>query len=149
MLLNLVATRGHVGIRSYKDFDFGNEQVTSPWHMGYIGRNEGYQSLAIPGDWRFTTALWDEDGKLTLEGTTPILRRNPPAKARVHVRGTLDEVQTLVEVSGDQTADVFQVIDRLGTPDLASTPRETSRSDRKMTPRRLSYTTRRLGPPIP
>ena len=65
-LLNLVATRGHVGIRFYKDFDFGNERVTSPWHMGYIERNEGCQSPAILRDWRFTAALWDEDGNLVV-----------------------------------------------------------------------------------
>jgi len=119
VLLNLVATRGHVGIRFYKDFDFGNEQVTSPWHMGYIERDEGYQGLAILRDWRFTAALWDEDGKLSLGRLDPYPPGNPPARARVHVRGTVDEVQTLVEASADQTTDIFQVAGRQGTTDLA------------------------------
>ncbi len=34
VLLNLVATNGHVGIRFYKDFDFGNEVHTSPLAHG-------------------------------------------------------------------------------------------------------------------
>jgi hypothetical protein len=119
VLLNLVATRGHVGIRFYKDFDFGNEQVTNPWHMGYIERDTGYQSLAILRDWRFTAALWDEDGRLTLGRLDPYPPGNAPAGARVHVRGTVDEVQTLIEASRDQTAQTFQVIGPRGTTDLA------------------------------
>jgi hypothetical protein len=119
VLLNLVATHGHVGIRFYKDFDFGNEQVTNPWHMGYIEGDEGYQRLAILRDWRFTAALWDEDGRLTLGRLDPYPPGNPPAAARVHVRGTLDEVQALVEASGDQVADIFQVVGRQGTAHFA------------------------------
>lgn len=119
VLLNLVATNGHVGIRFYKDFDFGNEQVTSPWHMGYIEGNKGYQSLAILRDWRFTAALWDEDGRLTLGRLDPHPPANAPAKARVHVRGTLDEIQTIVEASSDQTMDIFQVVGRQAAPHLA------------------------------
>jgi hypothetical protein len=119
VLLNLVATQGHVGIRFYKDFDFGNERVTNPWHMGYIERNPGYQSLAILRDWRFTAALWDEEGRLTLGRLDPYPPGNPPARARVHVRGTLDEVQTMVEASSDQVADIFQVVGRQGATHLA------------------------------
>lgn len=119
VLLNLVATNGHVGIRFYKDFDFGDEVHTSPWHMGYIEANEGYQGLAILRDWRFTAALWDEDGRLSLGRLDPHPPANPPAKARVYVRGTTDEVQTLIEASNDQTADVFQVIGKFKTNNLA------------------------------
>jgi hypothetical protein len=119
VLLNLVATNGHVGIRFYKDFDFGNEQVTSPWHMGFIEGVEGYQGLAILRDWRFTAALWDEDGRLLLGRLDPHPPANDPAKARLHVRGTLDEVQALVEASADQTADIFQVVGRDGNKCLA------------------------------
>lgn len=119
VLLNLVATDGHVGIRFYKDFGFGNEQVTSPWHMGYIEGVEGYQGLAILRDWRFTAALWDEEGKLTLGKLHPHPPANEPARARVHVRGTLDEVQAVVEASRDQVADIFQVVGVEGTPCLA------------------------------
>jgi hypothetical protein len=119
VLLNLVATHGHVGIRFYKDFDFGNEQETGPWHMGFIEGVEGYQGLAILRDWQFTAALWDEDGKLILGRLHPHPPANDPAKARFQVRGTLDEVQTLVEASANQTADIFQVVGRDGTNHLA------------------------------
>jgi hypothetical protein len=119
VLLNLVATGGHVGIRFYKDFGFGNERVTSPWHMGFIEGKEGYQGLAILRDWRFTAALWDEDGKLLLGRLHPHPPANDPAKARFHVRGTLDEVQAVVEASADQAADIFQVLGREGTKHLA------------------------------
>lgn len=121
VLLNLVAPNGHVGIRFYKDFDFGDEVHTSPWHMGYIEANEGYQGLAILRDWRFTAALWDEDGRLSLGRLDPHPPANPPAKARVYVRGTQNEVQTLVEASPDQTADTFQVLGRFQTNCLAVT----------------------------
>jgi hypothetical protein len=121
VLLNLVATHGHVGIRFYKDFGFGNEQTTNPWHMGYIEGIEGYQGLAILRDWRFTAALWGEDGRLLLGSLHPHPPANEPARARVHVRGTLDEVQTLVEASADQTADVFQVSGGQGTTHFAVT----------------------------
>ena len=119
VLLNLVATHGHVGIRFYKDFDFGNEQVTNPWHLGYIERDEGYQSLAILRDWRFTAALWDEDGRLTLGRLDPYPPGNPQAKARVHVRGMVNEVQELVEASHDQVTDILQVVGRQGQTHLA------------------------------
>ncbi len=87
--------------------------------MGYIEANEGYQGLAILRDWRFTAALWDEDGRLTLGRLDPHPPANPPAKARVYLRGTVDEVQTLVEASSEQTTDVFQVIGRFRTTNLA------------------------------
>ena len=44
---------------------------------------------------------------------------NPPAGARVHVRGTQDEVQALVEASLDQKVDIFQVIGGEGAAHLA------------------------------
>jgi hypothetical protein len=110
VLLNLVATNGPVGIRFYKDFGFGNEQVTNPWHMGYIEGKQGYQGLAILRDWRFTAALWDEDGKLILGRLDPHPPANQPAKARFQVRGTVDEVQAIVEASKDQSTDIFQVV---------------------------------------
>jgi len=119
VLLNLVATDGHVGIRFYKDFGFGNERVTGPWHMGFIEGVEGYQGLAILRDWQFTAALWDEDGKLLLGRLHPHPPANDPAKARFHVRGTLDEVQAIVEGSADQAADIFQVLGGEGTKHLA------------------------------
>jgi hypothetical protein len=119
VLLNLVATNGHVGIRFYKDFGFGDEQVNSPWHMGFIEGIEGYQGLAILRDWRFTAALWDEDGKLLLGRLHPHPPANDPAKARLHVRGTLDEVQAIVEGSANQAADIFQVLGGEGTKHLA------------------------------
>jgi len=119
VLLNLVATDGHVGIRFYKDFDFGNEQVTNPWHMGFIEGVDGYQGLAILRDWRFTAALWDEDGKLLLGSLDSHPPANDPAKARLHVRGTLDEVQTIVEGSADQAVDIFQVLGGEGKKHLA------------------------------
>jgi len=119
VLLNLVATNGHVGIRFYKDFGFGNEKVTNPWHMGYIeGLPKGYQGLAILRDWRFTAALWDEDGKLILGRLDSHPPANQPAKARFQVRGTLDEVQAIVEASRNQTADIFQVVSGEGTRHL-------------------------------
>jgi hypothetical protein len=119
VLLNLVATHGHVGIRFYKDFDFGNEQETSPWHMGYIEGVEGYQGLAILRDWRFTAALWDEDGKLIVGRLHPHPPANDPATARFQVRGTLDEVQTMIGASTNQTADIFQIVGGDGTSHLA------------------------------
>jgi hypothetical protein len=119
VLLNLVATHGHVGIRFYKDFDFGNEQETSPWHMGYIEGVEGYQGLAILRDWRFTAALWDEDGKLIVGRLHPHPPANDPAGARFQVRGTLDEVQTMIGASTNQTADIFQIVGGDGTSHLA------------------------------
>lgn len=115
VLLNLVAVSGHVGIRFYKDFGFGNEQVTNPWHMGYIENKPGYQCLAILRDWRFTAALWDEDGKLILGRLDPHPPANEPAKARLEIRGRLDEIQALIEASENQSADIFQVVSRDGT----------------------------------
>jgi outer membrane murein-binding lipoprotein Lpp len=119
VLLNLVATHGHVGIRFYKDFDFGNEKVTNPWHMGYIEGVDGYQGLAILRDWRFTAAIWDEDGRLLLGRLHPHPPANEPSKARLHVRGTVDEVQAVVQASAGQAADIFQVINGDGTAHLA------------------------------
>jgi len=119
VLLNLVATDGHVGIRFYKDFGFGNEQVTGPWHMGFIEGVKGYQGLAILRDWQFTAALWDEDGKLLLGRLHPHPPANDPAQARFHVRGTLDEVQAIVEGSTNQAVDIFQVLGGEGAKHLA------------------------------
>ena len=119
VLLNLVATKGHVGIRFYKDFDFGNEQQTNPWHLGFIEGIPGYQGLAILRDWRFTAALWGEDGRLLLGNLHPHPPANEPAKARVHVRGTVDEVQTLVEASPSQSTDIFQVVGAEGSRTFA------------------------------
>jgi hypothetical protein len=119
VLLNLVATNGHVGIRFYKDFDFGNEQVTSPWHMGFIEGLEGYQALAILRDWRFTATLWEEDGRMIVGRLDPHPPANESANGRFHVRGTLDEVQAIVEASGNQVADIFQVLGRNGASYLA------------------------------
>jgi hypothetical protein len=119
VLLNLVATNGHVGIRFYKGFYFGDEQNTHPWHMGYIEGLEGYEGLAILRDWEFTAALWGADGKLLLGQLDPYPPGNPAAQARLHVRGTLDEVQTIVEGNANQAADIFQVIGGTGTKCLA------------------------------
>lgn len=118
VLVNLVATRGHVGFRFYKDFGFGNETVDSPWSI-FIEGLEGYQGLAFLRDWRFTAALWDEDGKLLLGRLHPHPPANEPAGARLHVRGTVDEVQTLVDASPGQTADVFRVRGQDQTSDMA------------------------------
>jgi len=118
VLVNLVATRGHVGFRFYKDFGFGNEEITSPWSI-FIEGVEGYQGLAFLRDWRFTAALWDEDGKLLLGRLHPHPPANEPAQARLHVRGTVDEVQAMVGASPDQTFDIFQVVGGEGTRYLA------------------------------
>jgi hypothetical protein len=118
VLVNLVATKGHVGFRFYKDFGFGNETIDSPWSI-FIEGIEGYQGLAFLRDWRFTAALWDEDGKLLLGRLHPHPPANDPARARLHVRGTLDEVQSLVEASAHQTSDVFQVVGSAGTSHFA------------------------------
>jgi len=119
VLLNLVATNGHTGIRFYKDFGFGNEKETNPWHMGYIEGIKGYQGLAILRDWLFTSALWDEDGKLIVGRLHPHPPAIQPAKARFQVRGTADEVQAIVEASGNQTADIFQVVSGEGTKNFS------------------------------
>ncbi|MDY0019989.1 MAG: hypothetical protein RBT47_08315 [Anaerolineae bacterium] len=119
VLLNLVATQGHVGIRFYKDFDFGNEKVTGPWHMGFIEGVEGYQGLAILRDWQFTAALWDEDGKLLVGRLHSHPPANEPAEARFQVRGALDEVQAIVQANAEQSADIFRVTDAEGTGHLA------------------------------
>src|SRR3990172_6455603 len=118
VLVNLVATKGHVGFRFYKDFGFGNETIDSPWSI-FIEGVEGYQGLAFLRDWRFTAALWDEDGKLLLGRLHPHPPANKPAGARLHVRGTLDEIQAIFQASPDQAADIFQVIGRQGTTDMA------------------------------
>jgi len=114
VFLNLVNLNGGVGIRFYKDFGFGNEEVKNPWSI-WIEGVKGFQSLAIIRDWRFTAALWDEDGKLTLGRLDPYPPGNQPAKARFDVRGTVDEVQAMVEASSTQTTDIFQVISGDGT----------------------------------
>ena len=108
VFLNLVNHDGGVGIRFYKDFGFGNEQVTNPWSI-WIEGVRGYQNLAIIRDWRFSAALWDADGKLILGKLDPYPPANQPAKARFQVRGTVNEVQAIIEASSDQSADIFQV----------------------------------------
>jgi hypothetical protein len=118
VLLNLVATRGWVGFRFYKDFGFGNEQVDSPWSI-FIEGVEGYQGLAFLRDWRFTAALWDEDGKLLLGRLHPHPPANEPARARLEVRGTVDEVQAMIQASPAQVADTFQVIGKNGATQVA------------------------------
>jgi hypothetical protein len=109
VLLNLVATNGHVGIRFYKDFGFGNEQQTNPWHMGFIEGVSGYQGLAILRDWLFTSALWDSEGRLTVGRLHPHPPANPPTTARFEVRGLINEVQAMVKGADGQSADIFQV----------------------------------------
>jgi hypothetical protein len=130
VLLNLVAKSGPVGIRFYKGFGFGNEEVDQPWHMGYIERNPGYEGLAILRDWGFTAALWDADGKLTVGRLDPYPPGNPPADARFHVRGTADEVQARVDGETGQKGDIFQVTSATGL-DTAhpATPRLAVRGD--------------------
>jgi hypothetical protein len=118
VFLNLVNHNGGVGIRFYKDFGFGNEQVTNPWSI-WIEGVRGYQNLAIIRDWRFTAALWDADGKLLLGKLDPHPPGNQPTKARFQVRGTVDEVQATIEASNGQTADIFQVTAGDGTPHLS------------------------------
>jgi hypothetical protein len=110
VLLNLVATNGPVGIRFYEDFGFGNEQQTNPWHMGFIEGVKGYQGLAILRDWLFTSALWDADGLLLVGRLDPHPPANPPASARFHVRGTVNEVQAMVEAPTSQTTPIFQIV---------------------------------------
>lgn len=121
VLLNLVATDGHVGIRFYKDFGFGNEQQTNPWHMGFIEGVKGYQRLAILRDWLFTSALWDEDGRLLVGRLHPHPPANPPANARFQVRGTVDEVQAMVEAANGQNAEIFQIVSGDGTQGTRTT----------------------------
>ncbi len=119
VLLNLVATNGGVGIRFYKDFGFGNEQNTNPWHMGWIEGIRGYQGLAILRDWLFTAALFAEDGKLLVGRLHPHPPANDPAKARFEVRGAVDEVQAVIQANVDQSTDVFQVAGADGSNYLA------------------------------
>lgn len=114
VLLNLVSTDGHVGIRFYKGFSFQNEQNDNPWHMGFIEGVDGYEGLAILRDWQFTAALWEGDGKLLLGRLDSHPPANEPADARVHIRGTIDEVQTIVEGSAHQGSDIFQVLGSAG-----------------------------------
>lgn len=115
VLLNLVATNGHVGIRFYKDFGFGNEQQTNPWHMGFIEGVGGYQGLAILRDWKFTSALWDGEGRLTVGRLDPHPPANAPTTARFEVRGTVNEVQAMINGAAGQTADIFKVGGNSGT----------------------------------
>jgi hypothetical protein len=110
VLLNLVATDGPVGIRFYKDFGFGNEQQTNPWHMGFIEGVKGYQGLAILRDWLFTAALWDQDGRLIVGRLDPHPPANSPATARFQVRGRVNEVQAIVEAANGQSAEIFQIV---------------------------------------
>lgn len=116
VLLNLVAENGHVGIRFYKDFGFGNEQETNPWHMGFIEGVKGYEGLAILRDWLFTAALWDEEGRLTVGRLDSHPPANQPAHSRFEVRGTVDEVQAMVVGAKPQISDIFQVV---GVEDIA------------------------------
>lgn len=110
VLLNLEATDGPVGIRFYKDFASGNEQQTHPWHMGFIEGVKGYQGLAILRDWLFTSALWDAEGRLLVGRLDPHPPANRPADARFQVRGTIDEVQAMVEAPSGQTAEIFRIV---------------------------------------
>jgi hypothetical protein len=110
VLLNLVARDGGVGIRFYKDFGFGDEQHTNPWHMGWIEGTPGYQGLAILRDWLFTAALWDEDGRLLVGRLDPHPPANAPAEARLHVRGTVDEPLVLIEGLEGQTSPILQIV---------------------------------------
>lgn len=121
VLLNLVATDGPVGIRFYKDFSFGNEQQTNPWHMGFIEGVKGYQGLAILRDWLFTSALWDAEGRLLVGRLHPHPPANPPANARFQVRGTVDEVQAMVEAPSGQSAEIFQIVRSAGTRGTGTT----------------------------
>jgi hypothetical protein len=121
VLLNLVATNGPVGIRFYKDFGFGNEQQTNPWHMGFIEGVKGYQGLAILRDWLFTSALWDAEGRLLVGRLDPHPPANPPANARFHVRGTVNEIQAIVEVPSAQTAPILQIVRGGGAQGTATT----------------------------
>jgi hypothetical protein len=135
VLLNLVARDGPVGIRFYKDFGFGNEKQTNPWHMGYIertpdGTSTSYQGLAILRDWAFTAALWDGDGRLTVGRLDPYPPGNPPADARFQVRGTVDEVQARIDGTRGQKADIFEVTSSAGLDtSQPPTPRVTVRGD--------------------
>lgn len=112
--LNLVSTTGGVGIRFYKDFHFGNEMETNPWHMGWIEGNPGYQGLAILRDWAFTAALWEADGKFIVGKLDSHPPANYPADATFEVRGTLDEVQAMVRGHAGQSSDVFRVVNGEG-----------------------------------
>lgn len=125
VLLNLVAKNGHVGIRFYKDFGFGNEQETNPWHMGYIEGLTGYEGLAILRDWLFTAALWDEEGRLTVGRLDPYPPGNQPAHSRFEVRGMVDEVQAMVVAPKPQTSDIFQVVGVEDTAMNQFTPSDT------------------------
>jgi len=119
VFLNLVNHDGGVGIRFFKDFGFDeNPQVKSPWSI-WIEGVRGYQGLAILRDWRFTAALWDEDGKLLLGRLDSYPPGNQPARARFDVRGTTNEIQAIVEASSNQTADIFQVTGGDGTRHFA------------------------------
>jgi hypothetical protein len=130
VLLNLVAEEGPVGIRFYKGFGFGNEEVDQPWHMGYIEGKEGFEGLAILRDWGFTAALWGADGKLTVGRLDPYPPGNPPADARFHVRGTIDEVQARIDGETGQKAEIFQVTSATGLDTThPTTPRLAVRGD--------------------
>jgi hypothetical protein len=146
VLLNLVATDGGVGIRFYKDFGFGNELVDGPWSM-WIEWVAGYQGLALLRDWQFTAALWDEDGKLLLGRLHPHPPANDPAGARLHVRGTVDEVQTIIEGSADQTADIFQVRGAEGAKHLAVNSAGQLVVGSKLDPKELIFYDTRNGHP--
>lgn len=108
VFINLVATAGHVGFRFYKDFGQDNEQQTHPWSI-YIESLKDYQGLAILRDWLFTSALWDEEGRLLVGRLDPHPPANQSSDARFEVRGTLDEVQARIKAPADQSADIFQV----------------------------------------
>lgn len=131
VLLDLVARDGGTGIRFYKDFDYGNEEVTNPWHMGWIeGKPKGYEGLAILRDWAFTAALWDADGKLTVGRLHPHPPANPPADARFQIRGALDEVQARIDGTTGQEADILEVTSANGLDATSrATPRLAVRGD--------------------
>jgi hypothetical protein len=132
VLLNLIAKDGPVGIRFFKDFGTDEDaKLTNMWHMGYIeGKPKGYEGLAILRDWLFTAALWDADGKLTVGRLDPHPPANPPAGARFHVRGTLDEIQARVDGVTGQDAEIFEVGSANGLDATSdATPRLAVRGD--------------------
>lgn len=109
VLLNLEATDGGVGFRFYKDFPSGSEQQTNPWSI-WIEGIKGYQGLAVLRDWLFTATIWEEEGRMLVGRLHPHPPANAPANARFQVRGTVNEVQAMVEAAENQTAEIFQVV---------------------------------------
>jgi hypothetical protein len=131
VLLDLVAQDGGTGIRFYKDFTYGHEDDRDhPWSLWIEGKPKGYEGFSLIRDWAFTAALWDADGKLTVGRLHPHPPANPPADARFHVRGTLDEAQARIDGITGQGADILEVTSANGL-DAASpaTPRLAVRGD--------------------